>query len=85
MLLSYLRIYKVFVPLAVPLLLLDADLRKCFRSTGTLLKAFLIGSIGTLLGTLIAYSLGISIFTLMILLLTIIQQQCVCYRGFFKR
>lgn len=46
------------MPLAVPLLLLDADLQKCFTSTGTLLKAFLIGSIGTFLGTIVAYALG---------------------------
>ena len=49
---------QVFVPLAVPLLLLDADLRKCFKSTGTLLKAFIIGSFGTCLGTIVAYALG---------------------------
>lgn len=48
----------MFVPLAVPLLLLDADLKKCFRSTGTLLKAFLVGSMGTLVGTICAYYLG---------------------------
>jgi uncharacterized membrane protein len=48
----------MFVPLAVPLLLLDADLQKCFKSTGTLLKAFLVGSMGTLIGTIIAYFLG---------------------------
>lgn len=48
----------MFVPLAVPLLLLDADLQKCFKSTGTLLKAFLIGSVGTFVGTVVAYMLG---------------------------
>ena len=48
----------MFVPLAVPLLLLDADLQKCFKSTGTLLKAFLIGSVGTFVGTVVAYILG---------------------------
>ena len=49
---------QIFVRLAVPLLLLDADLRKCFKSTGTLLKAFLIGSMGTFIGTITAYALG---------------------------
>lgn len=48
----------MFVPLAVPLLLLDADLQKCLKSTGTLLKAFLIGSVGTFVGTVVAYMLG---------------------------
>ena len=48
----------MFVPLAVPLLLLDADLQKCFKSTGSLLKAFLIGSVGTFVGTVVAYMLG---------------------------
>ena len=48
----------MFVPLAVPLLLLDADLQKCFKSTGTLMKAFLIGSVGTFVGTIVAYMLG---------------------------
>jgi uncharacterized membrane protein len=48
----------MFVPLAVPLLLLDADLQKCFKSTGSLLKAFLVGSMGTFIGTIIAYFLG---------------------------
>ena len=48
-------IIKVLVPLAIPCLLLDADIRKCIKYTGTLLKAFIIGSIGTVLGTLVAY------------------------------
>lgn len=61
----------MFVPLAVPLLLLDADLQKCFKSTGTLLKAFLVGSMGTLIGTIIAYFLGTK---LSISLLSNIQQ-----------
>lgn len=54
---AYSTVLRFFVPLAIPLLLLDADLRKCFKNTGTLLKAFLIGSIGTFMGTLVAYSL----------------------------
>ena len=53
----YNTVLKVFVPLAIPLLLFDADIRKCFRVTGSLLKAFLLGSIGTVLGTFIAYLL----------------------------
>lgn len=53
----YDTVSKVFVPLAVPLLLLDADVRKVFVGTGSLLKAFLVGSIGTVIGTLVAYLL----------------------------
>ena len=48
---------KYLVPLAVPLLLLDADLRKCFKSMKQLLKAFIVGSIGTFVGTIVAYIL----------------------------
>jgi len=48
---------KTLVPLAIPLLLFDADIRKCFKYTGSLLKAFMIGSVGTLVGTLVAFLL----------------------------
>jgi len=50
-------VLKYFVPLAVPLLLLDADLRKCFKSMKQLLKAFMVGALGTFLGTILAYTL----------------------------
>lgn len=46
------------VKLATPLLLLGADLNKIFRDTGSLMKAFLLGTIGTLLGS----SLGFLLF-----------------------
>lgn len=54
---TYDTVMKLFVPLSIPLLLLDADIRKCLRSTGDLLIAFILGSIGTLLGTIVAYVL----------------------------
>lgn len=50
-------VMKKFVPLAIPLLLFDADLRKCIRVTGRLLRAFLVGSVGTIVGTLVAFLL----------------------------
>ena len=50
-------VMKKFVPLAIPLLLLDADLKKCIKVTGRLLKAFLVGAVGTVVGTLVAYLL----------------------------
>ena len=56
---AYSMILKWLVPLAVPLLLLDADLRKCFKSMSSLFKAFLIGSFGSFLGSIIAYKLGL--------------------------
>lgn len=53
----YTIVMQKFVPLAIPLLLLDADLRKCIKVTGRLLRAFLVGSVGTVVGTLIAFLL----------------------------
>lgn len=53
----YSVVLKQLVPLAIPLLLLDADIRKCVKSTGSLLKAFFIGAIGTIIGTAVAYFL----------------------------
>ncbi|XP_010446059.1 PREDICTED: uncharacterized protein LOC104728829 [Camelina sativa] len=43
------------LPLAVPLLLFRADLRRVIQSTGKLLFAFLIGSFATTVGTVLAY------------------------------
>ncbi|XP_056849625.1 uncharacterized protein LOC108836233 [Raphanus sativus] len=45
------------LPLAVPLLLFRADLRRVIQSTGKLLFAFLIGSFATTVGTVLAYYL----------------------------
>ena len=53
----YDTVMKQLVPLAIPLLLFDADLKKCIQETGSLLKAFLIGSVGTVIGTFIAFAL----------------------------
>lgn len=41
--------------LAIPLLLLKADLRRIFREAGPTLIAFLIGAIGTVLGVFVAF------------------------------
>ena len=48
-------VIKFLVPIAVPLLLLDADLKKCFVYMKQLFKAFIIGALGTIAGTFIAY------------------------------
>lgn len=50
-------VLSFLVPMAIPLLLLDADIRKVFKSSERLLLAFIIGSIGTCVGTLIAFKL----------------------------
>lgn len=45
------------LPLAVPLLLFTADLRRVVRDTGRLLSAFVLGSLATVAGTLAAWKL----------------------------
>ncbi|CAN4113044.1 unnamed protein product [Withania somnifera] len=51
--------YKIvtgfLLPLAVPLLLYRADMRRVLKSTGTLLLAFLLGSVATTIGTVVAF------------------------------
>jgi len=54
---TYSIIWGQFVPLAIPLLLLQADIRKIIRESGPTLVAFLIGGVGTVLGALIAFFL----------------------------
>ncbi|GAB5034390.1 Hypothetical protein NocV09_01900120 [Nannochloropsis oceanica] len=51
---AYATVNKFLVPLAIPLLLLDANLFKVLTQTGRLLRSFALGSIGTVLGTLVA-------------------------------
>lgn len=53
----YNAVLNYLVPLAVPLLLLDADMKKVFTSSEQLLRAFIIGAIGTVIGTLVAFKL----------------------------
>ncbi|XP_015571318.1 uncharacterized membrane protein YjcL [Ricinus communis] len=52
---AYAVVLEFLLPLAVPLLLFRADLRRVIRSTGTLLLAFLLGSVATTVGTVVAY------------------------------
>uniref|UniRef100_A0A0E0L6U8 Membrane protein YjcL n=2 Tax=Oryza punctata TaxID=4537 RepID=A0A0E0L6U8_ORYPU len=47
-------VMEYLLPATVPLLLLGADLRRVVTTTGDLLKAFLIGSVATTIGTTIA-------------------------------
>ncbi|CAN1158640.1 Uncharacterized membrane protein YjcL [Linum perenne] len=54
---AYSIVLEFLLPLAVPLLLFRADLRRVIQSTGKLLLAFLIGSVATTIGTVLAYML----------------------------
>jgi uncharacterized membrane protein len=48
---------RYLVPLAVPLLLFDSDLKRVISDTGTLLAAFGVGAVATIVGTLVAFPL----------------------------
>ncbi|XP_031383954.1 uncharacterized protein LOC116197840 isoform X1 [Punica granatum] len=54
---AYSVVLNFLLPLAVPLLLFRADLRRIIKSTGVLLLAFLLGSVATTIGTVVAYLL----------------------------
>lgn len=54
---AYKVVLEFLLPMAVPLLLFTADLRRVIRSTGKLLLAFLVGSVATTVGTVVAYML----------------------------
>ncbi|GMN44550.1 hypothetical protein TIFTF001_013746 [Ficus carica] len=48
-------VLEYLLPAAVPLLLYRADMRRVIKSTGALLLAFLLGSVATTVGTVLAY------------------------------
>ncbi len=52
---AYDVVWGYLVPLAIPLLLLRADLRRILREAGPTLIAFMIGAVGTVLGTIVAF------------------------------
>ncbi|GAB2265164.1 hypothetical protein Dimus_000229 [Dionaea muscipula] len=54
---AYQVVLDFLLPLAVPLLLFTADMRRVVQSTGPLLLAFLIGSVATTIGTVAAFFL----------------------------
>jgi uncharacterized membrane protein len=54
---AYDMVWSYLVPLAIPLLLLRADLRRILREAGPTLGAFVVGGVGTILGTIIAFNL----------------------------
>jgi uncharacterized membrane protein len=53
----YTSINSFIVPLTVPLLLFDSNLRRIIRETGSLLAAFFVGAVATIVGTIVAYPL----------------------------
>ncbi len=50
-------IWGYVVPLAIPLLLLQCDIRKIWQESGRLLVIYLIGSVATAMGAVIAFNL----------------------------
>ena len=54
---AYDLVWNYLVPLAIPLLLFKANLRKIIKEAGPTLIAFLFGAIGTIIGTIIAYKI----------------------------
>ena len=50
-------VWTYLVPLAIPLLLFKADLRKILSEAGPTLVAFFAGAVGTVLGVIVAYRL----------------------------
>jgi len=54
---SYNIVWSYLVPLAIPLLLFKANLRKILKEAGPTLIAFAFGAIGTVIGTVISFSI----------------------------
>ncbi len=54
---AYEFVIGYMVPIAIPLLLLNADVKRIFRETGPTLIAFLAGVVGTMLGTIAGFAL----------------------------
>jgi uncharacterized membrane protein len=53
---SYDIVWSYLVPLAIPLLLFKANLRKIIKEAGPTLIAFVFGAIGTIIGTLVSFT-----------------------------
>lgn len=54
---TYDFVWDYIVPLSIPMLLFQADIRKIGRRSGRLMIVFLIGGLGTIVGGLLAYRL----------------------------
>lgn len=53
---AYDLVWSYLVPLAIPLLLFRADLRRILREAGPTLIAFMVGGVGTIIGTIVAFN-----------------------------
>jgi len=54
---AYDMVWSYLVPLAIPLLLFKANLRKIMKEAGPTLIAFFFGAIGTIIGTFVAFEI----------------------------
>lgn len=50
-------IWGYAVPIGIPLLLLQCNMKKIWKETGRMMVAFIIGAVGTCVGALLAYTL----------------------------
>lgn len=54
---AYDVVWQYLVPIAIPLLLFDADMRRIFREAGATLIAFIVGSAAVVAGVLVAVTM----------------------------
>jgi uncharacterized membrane protein len=54
---SYDIVWSYLVPLAIPLLLFKANLKKIIEEAGPTLLAFVFGGVGTIIGTILAFNI----------------------------
>ncbi len=54
---TYHFVYDYVIPISIPLLLFNVNLRRIIRESGRLVLGFIIGALGIVLGALIAHSL----------------------------
>tara|TARA_R110000868_G_scaffold57591_2_gene177775 strand:- start:2155 stop:3309 length:1155 start_codon:yes stop_codon:yes gene_type:complete len=50
-------VFDYFMPILIPLFLMKADLKKIFFETGRMTLAFLLATLGTVIGAIVAFSL----------------------------
>lgn len=53
----YSMVFDYFIPIAIPLLLFSSDILKIIKESGKLLLAYILGAIGVILGSLLAFGL----------------------------
>lgn len=54
---AYNLVFEYFIPIAIPLMLLGSSLKRIIKEGGKLLIAFIIGAVGVVLGSFIAFYL----------------------------